>query len=214
MLPLYEEKCPCCDQMNLIPISLTYSKDISNYMNIETFMKLNSIFKYIQIYSVDYDLTKYDLCFIAYIAHKFNLKSFKKYLESIKYVFYGIEIIEDLYIELFSDSCESINRKINSYKIKKNFNEKTCIKDNLKIFSILIFIKHKFNYLKKKSKFDKCYTKVIKRYFEKARLPCKKLKKLDLDNPFYRIGELLFYLNLNVTRNFKPEYEENIISCK
>ena len=100
MLPLYEEKCPCCDQINLIPISLTYSKDISNYMNIETFMKLNSIFKYIQIYSVDYDLTEYDLCFIAYIAHKFNLKSFKKYLESIKYVFYGIEIIEDLTIKI------------------------------------------------------------------------------------------------------------------
>ena len=214
MLPLYEEKCSCCDQINLIPISLTYSKDISNYMNFETFMKLNSIFKYIQIYSVDYDLTKYDLCFIAYIAEKFNLKSFKKYLESIKYVFYGIEIIEDLYIELFSDSCESINRKINSYKIKKNFNEKTCIKDNLKIFSILIFIKHKFDYLKKKSKFDRCFIKVIKKYFEKAKLPCNKLKKLDLDNPFYRIGELLFYLNLNVTRNFKPEYEENIIICK
>lgn len=214
MLPLFQGKCPCCDEIILSPISLIYSDEISENMSFNTFMKINSIFIYIQIYSLDYDLSDYDLCFIAYVSYKFDLINFKKYLESINYIFFDNELIGELYIELFSNHSEQFIEEVNSNKFKLNFFEKTCIKDNFKIFSILMFIRHKLNYLGEISKFDKCYTKVIKKYFRKAKLSLKKLKNLDINNSFYRIGEILFFLNLNVTRNFKPYNKENIKTCK
>ena len=200
--------------MILSPISLIYSDEISENMSFNTFIKLNSIFIYIQIYSLEYDLSEFELCFIAYIANKFKLDNFKKHLEIIDFNFTGTELIGELYIELFSDHSEQFIKEVNSNKFIVNFFEKTCIKDNLKIFSILMFIRHKLNYLGEISKFDKCYTKVIKKYFKKAKLSLKKLKNLDVNNPFYRISEILFFLNLNVTRNFKPYNKENIKTCK
>lgn len=208
-LPQRKIKCPCCNDNILIPYELIYNEEIEKKININNFFKLFAVFTYIQIYCTYealsfYEMSDLELSFIAYMAHEFNFKEIKTYLQIINYEYKKEKnILNNLFQELLSPTPELnlffIEKK--HIKFHKNFLEKTCIKDNIKIYSILIFIRHKTVHQKKLLTFDQHFIKCMESYFLKTKIPMEKYRNSDHGSSFYHVGKLITLLNLNYFKN-------------
>lgn len=216
MLPLEKVKCPCCIDIIHIPIELIYTKNkcqnlVMNFLN---FTIINTIFKYIQIYSIYHELSDFDLHVIDFVAVNFNLEEFKNYLKNVNFVKNDNLHLKKMFDELFNGHFDLFHGEKQFLPFKKNFFKSTCIKDNIKIYSILIYIRYKTYISNELLIFDKIYIKIIEKYFNTNNIRINKLRKLNKSDPYSHVGKLLYFLNLNVTENYRLNKKKKNIKHK
>lgn len=203
MLPIKTIKCPCCSDILHVPTKLPFIEKCDDFeLDYLNFTIIETIFKYIQIYSVHHDLTDIDLHIIDCVANNFNLKEFKKYLKDKNFVNNNNEHVKKLFSELFFEDFCLFYGERKFLNFHKKFFKYTCLKDNIKIYSILIYLRHKTNIYGKLLTFDDSYIKITQEYFFTNNIPIKKYRKCNINNPYFHVAELLFHLNLNVSENF------------
>lgn len=208
MLPLKTLKCPCCNGILHIPMGLKYIEKCDKKCDIFeldflNFTIIKTIFKYIQIYSIYHELTDIDLHIIDCVATNFNLEIFKNYLKNNNFVNNNNEHVKKLFSELFFENVELFYGERKFLVFNKNFFKHTCLIDNIKIYSILIYLRHKTNIYGKLLTFDDVFIKIIQQYFITNNIPINKYRKCNINSPYSHVTELLFHLNLNVSENFR-----------